>query len=239
MTYRFRLDYQLRLKTGLAIQSGSGGGRFHQSLMRDRDGLLIPASTQKGRLKFYCERIAALLHSEGKTALAELDDLIEQLFGSDRNRQESLQRRRYLLYFENAYLNKAFTDGEKQQGAPFMPAEARARILINRKTGSIEGQHLAFYQASARDLIFDAHIEGLLADEEPGRDPALGLLLTALGMFERLGSNQSRGCGAVVCEPVYFAHKDPHGHEKVQGRQVLQQWREQFVTRYLAEEARA
>jgi CRISPR/Cas system CSM-associated protein Csm3 (group 7 of RAMP superfamily) len=230
MNYRFQLHYRITLNTALALQSGSGRGAFHQTIMRDRQGFLIPASSQKGRLRFYCKRILNLLP---EVSQAELCDLEDQLFGNVLNRLDGAGvKRRNLLFFENAYISEAFS---KHEDDAFLPTEARSRIKINRRTGSVDGQHLAFFEAVPRNLVFDACIEGYLGKGKPGSDPALGLLLSAIGIFDRLGSNQSRGFGSVQCRPHRFVASTV-GQEPVQvNADTLETWRKAFIHRYLKE----
>ena len=83
MNYAFSLHFRIILQSALAIQSGSGGGHFNQTVMRDRNGFFIPASSQKGRLRFYCQRICGLLPPGAKPALTAR---MEQLFGNVTNR---------------------------------------------------------------------------------------------------------------------------------------------------------
>ncbi len=172
------LDLKLRLDTALLIGSHFTRGKVQKLMVRNHDNRpYIPATTLKGRLRYYLERFATQLRSLDPRLP---EHPVETLLGKENQPG--------LLYFDNAVL-------------PVRQLERRSGIMVNRMLGSVEGQFLRSFETCVAGQVLTTTIEGAFPANAP-IDDLLCLLLGALRLFDKLGSSKSAGLGSVRVEVV-------------------------------------
>lgn len=167
------LDLILQLDTAILIGSDFSRGRVHKLMVRDHNGNpIIPATTLKGRLRYYL----GLFEQQLRTFMPQLPtNLIDTLLGGP-----NLPG---CLFFDSIALT-----------VPDL--EQRSGIMVNRMLGSVEANFLRTMETSVAGQTLKTRIEGHFPDGAP-HDDLLCLLLGALRLFDKLGSNKSAGLGTV------------------------------------------
>ncbi len=194
----FSLQFEIHFLTGFQIQSGYGHQHLNQVVVRDVEGeLVIPASSLKGRMRYYTELFHSILSPQDTTGDGKNtpSEIINHLFGSSGDKKGS-------VYFDAGRLKEEFRasadsstlSGQKRR---FRYREERTGTQILRTLGSVRGKHLRFYEATPRGLQFSSEIEGAL--ENPDQ---LFYLLGAMRLFNQLGADKSRGNGSVSLIPI-------------------------------------
>lgn len=219
----FSLTFEIQAITGFQIQSGYGHQQFNQVVVRDVDGnLTIPASSLKGRLKYYVELFTDMIENPkvqplGNLRIGEPENgpesgdkkkmhpMLIDLFG---NEQQSGR-----LYFDAGRLKAELKASKKDSSeSTFHFGEARTGTLIHRGLGSVKGKSLRFFEVAPRGMEFKTVIDGQLpSDPDWKRSDALNHLFGGLQLFHQLGADKSRGNGSVKIYNRQFQTKDSTG----------------------------
>lgn len=222
---RIHIAYTLTFKTPFHCGTGLRVGLIDRTVVRDSGHYLyVPGSTLKGVLREQCERLAGFfmddeetvaqlrsnLHDERAGLLSRGDplSLVTRIFGSqsvpgqlffDDAHQSEEQRR--------LYSDQSRTEEEQEQERRAyrnLQVEVATQASIDRLTRIAVPGALYTSEFGTRNLVFDGTISGWLRcfpiSDIPGQPTySLLLLLVALNMLERIGSNKSSGRGLCEC----------------------------------------
>ena len=167
-----KIEYTLQALSPMYIGSGLGGAGIKRMLRRRADGtFLIPGSTIKGRLRFYCKE-----YIENQKIFSQNDIL--EIFGTPGDRS----RGRKTYSFSDLYQEK--------------PEEAyldlRNGIQISRGAG-ITKPH-ALFNTEVMDYI-NSFKGRIIIHRSEARERSTVLLIIALRMLRRLGGSKTVGLG--------------------------------------------
>ncbi len=208
-----QIDYELHFTAPFHLGTGIRAGLIDRTVMKDNGGYLyVPASTLKGVLREYCERLLRFYLPDDQESVASPHDaeavliefgraptLISRIFGSQ-------------LHPGGLRFNDA-----KMERNPFykeIQSSVSTQVRIDRIWRTAVDEALYTSEYGIRDLRFEGTIKGTL-DCTPIASPriigcskeshmvkptySLLLLLSGLLMFEQIGGNKSTGKGQCQC----------------------------------------
>jgi len=219
---RIELKLHIRLHTSFQIRSGYSGAGLNQTMVSDRHGqLFIPASSLKGRIKFYAGQFASIMTGLSGTGSWN-EGWRTRLFGDEKQRGG--------LFFEHALLEdqwleadtggKEISEQNRRRGLAWQ-RERRSGIRVDRMVGSVADKALRFYETSAPRLGFHCTIEGALPmGAEAWTAPDLCLLFGAVRLCRKLGAEKSRGQGQAEIKPISLTIDPGPNAETFQGTEM-------------------
>lgn len=220
-TDRIRIDYTLAFKTPFHCGTGIREGLIDRTVVKDGAGYLyIPGSTFKGVVRERCEQLARLFEEldedmynriadphEEKPALlngfSRVTTMITRIFGSHIQPGH--------LFFDDARQDddaiNEYDGAEEHEKGRYknLQLDRYTQVRINRLTRTAVPGALYTSEFGLKDLQFRGAITGWLQctpiDEQAGSPTySLLLLMTGLGMIDRLGGNKSTGKGQCECK---------------------------------------
>lgn len=199
------IDFTLQTVTPYHIGSGfRAGGILDNGLVKEGDGLpYIPASSIKGRLRYFAKQLCSIIDVAGDTAqaLCNTAERRHYCYPADKVRASGLSpclicRLFGSPAFPGSLLFQDATLALLKDNQDLLTSE-RAGVMINRTTRTAKTGHLFFTETGIDGLLFSSQIEGevVILDENESPPKELTILVSALKMLDHIGGQRSRGLG--------------------------------------------